>query len=402
MQSDKVVTAMRPDAQGTHAREQRRAPLPPLIRRGWLSPGLRVTVVLGGAALTVLFVLLLRLEDDPASWKGVVGGVEAIIAVAAGLLGGRYAGLAVGMIGAVAFLLLIGFHAPPDPALWGVPILVIWGFAGFLAGWVAERLSESTGQVYAAVADEADTQGRIARALQRSLLPGELPELPMAEVATLFRPAGEGDELGGDFYDTWLLPLRPGSFAFAIGDVQGKGAEAAAVTALARHTLRTASILDVGPAAALGVLNEALLRRTSGDRFVTALMASATATDGGLLLTISSGGHPLPLVRHGDGTVSEVARNGPLLGVWWENEHSEQEVLLRHGEVLLAYSDGATDIEGSGERFGEDRLRRVLARAGPRPDHVVAAVHEALTGFVAGLPDDDIAVLAVAPRRDAG
>jgi Stage II sporulation protein E (SpoIIE) len=372
---------MRPDAQETHARHQRRAPLPPLIRRGWLSPRLRLTIVLGCAAVSVLFVLLLRLEEDPTSWKGVVGGVEAIIAVAAGLLGGRYAGLAVGLIGAGAFLLVIGFHTPPDPVLWGLPILVIWGFAGFLAGWVAERLSESTGEVYAAVADEADTQGRIARALQRSLLPGELPQLPMAEVATLF---------------------RPGSFAFAIGDVQGKGAEAAAVTALARHTLRTASILDIGPAAALGVLNEALLRRTSGDRFVTALLASATPTDEGLLLTISCGGHPLPLVRHQDGTISEMARNGPLLGVWWENEHSEQEVLLRHGEVLLAYSDGATDIEGAGERFGEDRLRQVLAGAGARPDDVVAAVHEALTGFVRGMPDDDIAVLALAPRRDAG
>jgi serine phosphatase RsbU (regulator of sigma subunit) len=91
-----------------------------------------------------------------------------------------------------------------------------------------------------------------------------------------------------------------------------------------------------------------------------------------------------------------------LLGVWWENEHSEQEVLLRHGEVLLAYSEGATDIEGAGERFGEDRLRQVLARAGARPEDVVAAIHEALTGFVRGMPDDDIAVLALAPRRDAG
>jgi Stage II sporulation protein E (SpoIIE) len=393
---------MRPDAPRTQARKQARAPLPPLIRRGWVSARVRLAVVVAGSALSVLFVLLLRLEGNPTSWKGVVGGVEAIIAVTAGLLGGRYAGLLVGLIGAAAFLLVIGFHSAPDPVGLGIPILLIWGFTGFLAGYVAERLSTSTGELYMALADEADTQARIARALQRALLPEQLPQLPAAEVATLFRPAGEGEELGGDFYDAWLLPLRPGWFAFTIGDVQGKGAEAAAVTALARHTIRTASVLDTTPAATLGVLNEALLRRTSGDRFVTAIVATAMPLEDGLRLTISSGGHPLPLVRHVDGTVSEVARNGPLLGVWWENDYSEQELLLRHGEVLLAYSDGATDIEGAEGRFGDERLRAVLARSGPRPEDVVAAVHEALTRFVLGLPDDDIAILALAPRREDG
>jgi phosphoserine phosphatase RsbU/P len=224
----------------------------------------------------------------------------------------------------------------------------------------------------------------------------------MAEVATLFRPAGQGDELGGDFYDTWLLPLRPGWFAFTIGDVQGKGAEAAAITALARHTIRTASILDTAPAATLGVLNEALLRRTAGDRFVTALVATGAPTEEGVRLRLASGGHPLPLVRHADGSVSEVGQNGTLLGVWWEGERPEQELLLRHGEVLLAYSDGATDIEGDDGRFGEERLRGVLAGAGPRPDDVVAAVHDALTSLVRGLPEDDIAVLALAPLREGG
>jgi serine phosphatase RsbU (regulator of sigma subunit) len=352
--------------------------------------------------LATLFVLLLRWEGNPTSWKGVVGGVEAVIAMAAGLLAGRYAGMVTGVVGAVTFLVLIGFDTGPDPALFGLPVLVIWAFSGFLAGYVAERLGESTGEIYAAVSDEADTQGRIARALQRALLPEQLPQLPMAEIATLFRPAGQGDELGGDFYDTWLLPLRPGSFAFTVGDVQGKGAEAAAVTALARHTIRTASILDQEPAAVLGVLNEGLLRRTSGERFVTAVMATATPAEQGLVLHIASGGHPLPLVRHTDGTVSEVGEPGSLLGVWWDNDRPQREVVLRHGEVLLLYSDGATDLEGDDGRFGEERLREVLARAGGRPDGVVAAIHDALTAFVSGFPEDDIALLALAPRREAG
>jgi sigma-B regulation protein RsbU (phosphoserine phosphatase) len=184
--------------------------------------------------------------------------------------------------------------------------------------------------------------------------------------------------------------------------VQGKGAEAAAVTALARHTIRTASILGTAPALTLGVLNEGLLRRTSGDRFVTALVATATPVDDGLQLTVAVGGHPLPLVRRADGTVDEVAQNGPLLGVWWDNDYTERTVVLRHGEVLLAYSDGATDIEGADGRFGEERLRAVLAGAGSRPDEVVTAVHEALTAFARGVPADDIAVLALAPRREDG
>lgn len=393
---------MRSDAPRTQARQQTRAPLPPLIRRGWLSRRVRLAVLLAGSGLSVLFVLLLRLEGDPTSWKGVVGGVEALIAATAGLLGGRYVGLLVGLIGASAFLLVIGFHDAPDPVALGIPILLIWGFAGFLAGYLAEWLTESTGEAYAAVSDEAEKQSRIARVLQRALLPEQLPQLPMAEVATLFRPAGAGEELGGDFYDTWLLPLSPGQFAFVIGDVQGKGAEAAAVTALARHTIRTASILGTAPALTLGVLNEGLLRRTSGDRFVTALVATATPVDDGLQLTVAVGGHPLPLVRRADGTVDEVAQNGPLLGVWWDNDYTERTVVLRHGEVLLAYSDGATDIEGADGRFGEERLRAVLAGAGSRPDEVVTAVHEALTAFARGVPADDIAVLALAPRREDG
>ncbi|HEY0389101.1 MAG TPA: PP2C family protein-serine/threonine phosphatase [Gaiellales bacterium] len=387
--------ALRPQT----TRHESRAPLPRLLRRGWLGPQWRIAVALAGVVAAASFALLLRWEGDPTSWKGAVGGVEAVIAMTAGLLAGRYLGMAVGLVGGLLFLWVIGYHEPPDPVLYGVPLLVIWGFAGFFAGYVAERLSESTGVVYAAVADEADTQGRIARALQRALLPEQLPQLPMAEMATVFRPAGQGDELGGDFYDTWLLPLRPGSFAFTVGDVQGKGAEAAAVTALARHTIRTASILEAGPADALGVLNEGLLRRTSRDRFVTAVLATATPSEEGLVLEIASGGHPLPLVRHADGTVSEVGEPGSLLGVWWDNERPEREVVLRHGEVLLAYSDGATDVAGPDGRFGDERLREVLSRAAPRPDDVVGALHDALAAFVEGLPDDDIALLALAPRR---
>jgi sigma-B regulation protein RsbU (phosphoserine phosphatase) len=291
---------------------------------------------------------------------------------------------------------------PPDPFLWGIPVAVVWGLSGFLSGVLSDSLRARTGEAYQSVLDEADTQRRIARALQRALLPEHLPTLPSAEIATLFRPAGNGDELGGDFYDAWLIPHRPDRFGITIGDVQGKGAEAAAVTALARHTIRTASILDVEPAAALDVLNQALLRRTSGDRFVTSFLALATPVPEGLEITLASGGHPLPMVRHLDGTVSVVGEAGPLLGIWLQGEQRrDTQLVLRHGELMVAYSDGATDHRRPEDTFGEARLIAAVEAAAGGPRQVLAAIREALVAFNDDPPRDDIAIIALAPKARA-
>jgi phosphoserine phosphatase RsbU/P len=255
------------------------------------------------------------------------------------------------------------------------------GAQRFLSGVLSDSLRARSGKAYESVLDEADTQRRIARALQRALPPEQLSVLPGAEIATLFRPAGNGDELGGDFYDAWLIPHRPDLFGITIGDVQGKGAEAAAVTALARHTIRTASILDVMPAQALDILNQALLRRTSGDRFVTSFLALATPMAEGLEIRLASGGHPLPLIRHVDGTVAPVGEPGALLGVWLQSEERrETRLVLRHGEPLVAYSDGATDHQGPGGIFGDARLIAAVA-AGGGPRQALAAIREALVAY---------------------
>jgi serine phosphatase RsbU (regulator of sigma subunit) len=362
----------------------------------------RIAAAAAGIAAVAGVVVLARLVGDPRSWYGLPGALAVAVAMTVGLFAGRLAGLAVGLLGAALFVPLVAYHMPPDPYLWGIPVAVVWGLSGFLSGVLGDSLRARTDDAYESVLDEADTQRRIARALQRALLPEHLPTLPGAEIATLFRPAGNGDELGGDFYDAWLIPDRPDQFGIMVGDVQGKGAEAAAVTALARHTIRTASILDVKPAEALDVLNQALLRRTSGDRFVTSFLALATPVAEGLEITLASGGHPLPIVRRLDGTASPVGQPGPLLGVWLHTEeHCETRLVLRHGELLVAYSDGATDHQGPGGIFGEARLIAAVEAAEGGPRQVLTAIREALVAFNDVPPRDDIAIIALAPKAPA-
>jgi hypothetical protein len=359
----------------------------------------RIAAGAAGVAAVAGVVVLARLVGDARSWYGLPGALAVAVAMTVGLFAGRLAGLAVGVLGAALFVPLVAYQMPPDPFLWGIPAAVVWGFSGFMAGVLRDSLTARTGEAYESVVDEADTQRRIARALQRALLPEHLPTLPGAEIATLFRPAGNGDELGGDFYDAWLIPHRPDQFGITIGDVQGKGAEAAAVTALARHTIRTASILDVKPAEALDVLNQALLRRTSGDRFVTSFLALATPVAEGLEITLALAGHPLPFVRHLDGTVSVVGEPGPLLGVWLQGaERRTTRLLLGQGELLVAYSDGATDHRGPGGIFGEARLIAAVESADGGPRQALAAIREALMAFNHDPPRDDIAIIALAPK----
>jgi serine phosphatase RsbU (regulator of sigma subunit) len=156
------------------------------------------------------------------------------------------------------------------------------------------------------------------------------------------------------------------------------------------------------PAQALDVLNQALLRRTSGDRFVTSFLALATPVPEGLEITLASGGHPLPIVRHLDGTVSPVGEPGALLGVWMESEERrETRLVLRHGELLVAYSDGATDHHGPGGIFGEARLIWAVEAAGGGPRQALTAIREALVAYNGAPPRDDIAIIALAARPPA-
>jgi len=192
----------------------------------------------------------------------------------------------------------------------------------------------------------------VARTLQRSLLPEALPEIPAWEIATLYRPAGQGNEVGGDFYDFWEVD---GDWLMMIGDVTGKGVGAAALTSLVRHTARAASDFDPRPAQILDRVNAAL-KRSPSISICTALCLRFSDGKG----TIAAGGHPLPLRLNAEG-VREVGRPGTLLGAFDQVDRPETSFVMQPGETLVAFTDGVTDTVGAdAQRFGLSRLQAIL------------------------------------------
>ena len=166
----------------------------------------------------------------------------------------------------------------------------------------------------------------MARTLQGSLLPRELPEIPGVELAARYLAAGEGNEVGGDFYD--CFETGAGDWALVIGDVCGKGAEAAALTALARYTVRAAALQTRSPSAVLAQLNAALLRDRHDYRFCTVLYASLTPHEAGVSACLTAGGHPLPLVLRAGGAVETAGTPGSLLGIVDPPELAEHRLEL--------------------------------------------------------------------------
>ena len=199
----------------------------------------------------------------------------------------------------------------------------------------------------------------ISQSLQRSLLPPELPDIPGVEVEVIYRAAGEGNEVGGDFYD--LFPIRDGAYGFAIGDVCGTGPEAAAVTGLARHALRLLAREGFGGPAVLERLNAAILDEGARSRFLTLLYGELwPQEDGSAVLKVVCAGHPLPLRLRQDGSVEPAAEPQPLLGVMDDLELYEQTVTLDPGDVLLCVTDGVTERREGTRMLGDDGLVDVL------------------------------------------
>jgi PAS domain S-box-containing protein len=235
----------------------------------------------------------------------------------------------------------------------------------------------------------------IARTLQQSLLPVELPDVPGVETAARFRPTGEGNDVGGDFYDVFETGNR--GWAIVMGDVCGKGPDAAAVTALARYTLRAAAMRERLPSRALGMLNEALLRQRADRRFCTVAYAYIEKLGHGARAGISSGGHPLPIVLRADGTVDAVGAPGTLLGVVADPDLEDRAVTLEPGDTLVFYTDGVIESRaGSDGVLDERRLGELIATcAGRGPDAIASKVEEAAVLSQNGRPKDDIAVLVL-------
>jgi serine phosphatase RsbU (regulator of sigma subunit) len=232
----------------------------------------------------------------------------------------------------------------------------------------------------------------IAVTLQRSLLPDAVPAIPGWEVATMYRAASASDEVevGGDFYD--FFPT-PSGWIVLLGDVTGRGVEAAAMTSLVRHGARFLAKQHDVPSSILLRLDEAL-REQSGLSLCSALCVRLQEG----CLVMSSAGHPAPLVIRDDGRIREIGGSGPILGGWEDSAWEDREVRIGPDETLLMYTDGVTDTRGEGERFGAERLRRLLAEgAGRPPSELLDALQAALDGFQAEGHADDTGAVALRP-----
>ncbi|MFF0300378.1 SpoIIE family protein phosphatase [Streptomyces sp. NPDC001651] len=235
----------------------------------------------------------------------------------------------------------------------------------------------------------------ISQSLQRSLLPPELPQIDGVEVEVIYRAAGEGNEVGGDFYD--LFPISDGAYGFAIGDVCGTGPNAAAVTGLARHALRLLAREGLSGPAVLDRLNSAILDEGARSRFLTLLYGEMRPQeDGSAELKVVCAGHPLPLRLRQDGTVEPAAEPQPLLGVMEDLELYEQTVTLDPGDVLLCVTDGVTERREGTRMLGDDGLADVLTTCtGLTAGAVAARIMRAVERFASDAPSDDMAILAM-------
>ncbi|MFE9450103.1 SpoIIE family protein phosphatase [Streptomyces sp. NPDC006739] len=253
---------------------------------------------------------------------------------------------------------------------------------------------------------ERERLQQLTTTLQATLLPPVLANVPGLDVAAHYHIASV-DEVGGDFYD--LFPLAAGTWGMFLGDVCGKGAEAAAVTSLTRYTLRAAAVYDPDPAEVLRNLNTVLNQEYNGTdpRFCTVLFGLLTPDggDGGFRITLASGGHPPALLLRADGTADFLPTpGGQLIGALPDAGIATTAFRLDPGDTLLLYTDGLTEARTTvrGDRYGDDALLgfgRALAPS--TAQSTVSAIRDLLDTLGAGV-DDDAAVLAVHVPRPGG
>ena len=242
----------------------------------------------------------------------------------------------------------------------------------------------------------ATSRRQIAETLQRSLLPDVVPSIEGWEVAAMYRPAGAGQEVevGGDFYD---FVRTPSGWVVLLGDVTGKGVEAAAMTALVRHRARFVSRHEDRPSRIIASLHEAL-REQAGLSLCTALCVRLADDH----VVVSCAGHPPPLLVREDGRIREIGTQGPILGAWTDSDWVDRTMPLEADEMLFIYTDGVVDTLGEKGRFGAHRLRRVLIEQASRaPAEVLRALETELERFQLEGQSDDTAALALRLEPDA-
>lgn len=259
------------------------------------------------------------------------------------------------------------------------------------------RLVEELASRAAMALDNArmyEERSRIAQTLEQSLRPPAEPAVPGLELAARYRPSGEGNEVGGDFYD--VFPLGEQTWGMVIGDVCGKGAEAAALTAVARHTVRAVAGTGRPPDLVLSSLNQAVMAQSSDHRFLTAVYARITLGGGPPRVVLAAGGHPRPLLLSGAGSVREMGSPGTLIGIFPGADFPTCEHELLGGEALVLYTDGLTDAGAPRRPLGVGGLQTILGtHAGMDADALADAALRAALSHQGHGGRDDIALLVV-------
>jgi serine phosphatase RsbU (regulator of sigma subunit) len=242
-----------------------------------------------------------------------------------------------------------------------------------------------------------EQQAHIASVLQHSLLPRSLPEIKGFEASSRFLAAGEAYEVGGDFYD--VFRSGSGTWTAVIGDVCGKGPEAASLTALARYTVRTASSPDNAPSQVLRTLHESIRSESADLRFCTAALARIQAPSNGrgaANLTVALGGHPRPMILRKNGRVDTVGEPGTLLGALPSPAIADVEATLAVGDSLILYTDGMLDVRDRTMRDDPEWLANELSKeVGRSADEIADRLAQAAIARHGGEARDDIAVLVL-------
>ncbi|HEV7888028.1 MAG TPA: SpoIIE family protein phosphatase, partial [Acidimicrobiales bacterium] len=237
-----------------------------------------------------------------------------------------------------------------------------------------------------------------ARVLQQSLLPPGVPTIPGLDVAVHYRAAGDGTIVGGDFFD--LFPLTPGlhgaRWGVVMGDVSGKGVEAASLTALARYTVRAVAMTENLPSAVLRMCNRAVLEADTGESFCTIVFAVIETGTGRARVTTSAGGHPLPLRRTAAGEIGPVGRPGTAIGLFPDADLSDETVELGPGDTLVLFTDGLVEARTPAGDFAPQLLEQTMrASSGTGAQETVAAITAAVGALEEGRARDDMAVVVL-------
>lgn len=240
------------------------------------------------------------------------------------------------------------------------------------------------------------SRNRVARSLQEALLPPAMPQVEGLALAARYDVAESDVAIGGDFYD--VMPVAPSAWGVVVGDVCGRGPDAAALTGLVRHTLRTAVVREERPSQVLGQTNLAMLQQIDDASFCTAAYLRVELTEpptGRVRVSASSAGHPRPVLVRADGRAELLDCAGTLLGVVADPALVDVEVELGPGDAVVLYTDGVTEARRGNEMFGEARLLEVLGSVAGRPAEQIASTLEATVADFRRSASDDTAILVV-------